>query len=283
MKLKDIILWKPRGFHRGLILIGDAALITVIAYIHALAGLAYEFHPFFIIPVLAVSWFLGTRLGYVMSVLAAVVWFIADLMLEGDQLLLWPLLFNTVVRLAIFVCGAWLVGSIRVILLRESQLAREDGLTQLPNRREFYERGRQAFAQAQRLGAPFSAVFLDLDRFKEVNDSLGHEVGDRLLETVADAIRAHVRVSDVPGRLGGDEFVLLLPNMKVDAVRGYVERLRLNLLEAMQTEGWPVTFSIGVASYSSTPQDFDLLLKQADGLMYEVKRGDRDHILLREY
>jgi diguanylate cyclase (GGDEF)-like protein len=283
MKLKEAFLWQPAWLSRVGILVGGALLVTAIGYLHALTGLAYEFHALFIVPVLAVSWFLGPRFGYALAVLAAVEWFLADHVLAGDQSSLLPLLFNTVVRLAIFIGGAWLVGAMRSVFLRESRLAREDALTQLPNRREFYERGRQVFAQAQRQGAPFTAVFIDLDRFKEVNDTLGHEVGDLLLKSVATVMLNHVRVSDIPGRLGGDEFALLLPNMSADAVSGYLEKLRCRLLDAMQVNGWPVTFSIGVASYRVTPQDFDALLKQADSLMYEVKRGSRDQVLLREY
>ncbi|WP_205231001.1 GGDEF domain-containing protein [Azospira oryzae] len=283
MKLKEAFLWQPNWLYKSLILIGGALLVTAVGYVHTLTGLAYEFHAFFIVPILGVSWFLGARFGYALALLAAIEWFLADQMLTGAQSSLLPLLFNTVIRLAIFAGGAWLVGSIRNTLLRESRLAREDALTKLPNRREFLERGHQAFAQAQRQGAPFAAVYIDLDRFKEVNDTLGHEIGDRLLRSVAAAMRAHVRASDVPGRLGGDEFALLLPNMKTDTVQVYVEKLRLALLDAMQAERWPVTFSIGVASYRTTPPDFDALLKQADELMYEVKRGSRDSILLREY
>jgi len=283
MKLKEAFLWQPGWFYQGIILVGGALLITAIGFLHALTGLAWEFHVFFIVPILAVSWFLGPRFGYALALLAAIEWFLADRMLASVQSSLLPLLFNTVVRLAIFSGGAWLVGSIRNTLLRESRLAREDALTKLPNRREFLERGHQAFAQAQRQGAPFAAVYIDLDRFKEVNDSFGHEIGDRLLKSVAATMRIHVRASDVPGRLGGDEFALLLPSMKADAVQVYVEKLRRAMLDAMQAERWPVTFSIGVASYRTTPQDFDALLKQADELMYEVKRGSRDSILLREY
>lgn len=283
MKLKEAFLWQPNWLYKSLILIGGALLVTAVGYVHTLTGLAYEFHAFFIVPILGVSWLLGARFGYALALLAAIEWFLADQMLTGAQSSLLPLLFNTVIRLAIFAGGAWLVGSIRNTLLRESRLAREDALTKLPNRREFLERGHQAFAQAQRQGAPFAAVYIDLDRFKEVNDTLGHEIGDRLLRSVAAAMRAHVRASDVPGRLGGDEFALLLPNMKTDTVQVYVEKLRLALLDAMQAERWPVTFSIGVASYRTTPPDFDALLKQADELMYEVKRGSRDSILLREY
>jgi diguanylate cyclase (GGDEF)-like protein len=152
-----------------------------------------------------------------------------------------------------------------------------------PDRRQFHERGLQAFAQVQRQGAAFTAVFMDLDRFKEVNDTLGHDTGDALLTAVARMIREQVRASDIPGRLGGDEFALLLPNMNADAASVYVEKLRKRLLEGMAEKSWPVTFSIGVASYKVAPHDFDTLLKQADALMYEAKRGGRDRILQQEF
>lgn len=283
MNLWEALVWQPGGFYRSLMMTAGVALVMAIGYLHMVSGLAYEFHAIFIIPVLTVSWFLGRNFGYALAVMATVEWFMIDLMLGGDQLSLPPLLFNSAIRLAIFATGAWLISEIHRVLVRESRLAREDALTQLPNRREFEERGLQAFAQAQRQGSPFTAVFIDLDRFKEVNDEQGHEAGDRLLMAVATVIRSHVRVSDIPGRLGGDEFALLLPNMKADAARAYVEKLRRCLLDAMQAERWPVTFSIGVASYCVMPQHFDTLVQQADALMYEVKGGGRNGILLREH
>ncbi len=261
-----------------------AVLITLlVGYLHTLTGLAYEFHVFFILPPLVVSWFCGRRFGYGLAVLAAVEWFVADLSLTSDQAYFLPLTFNTVMRLAIFVFGAWLICEMRRVLLQESRMAREDALTQLPNRREFHERGQQAFAQAQRQGAPFTAVFIDLDRFKEVNDTLGHAVGDSLLNVVARIIREQLRASDIPGRLGGDEFALLLPNMNAQAASGYIGKLRDRLLATMKERDWHVTFSIGVASYEVTPQDFEALMKQADALMYEVKGGGRDRILQQEF
>jgi diguanylate cyclase (GGDEF)-like protein len=264
------------------ILIAGAILVTAISYLHTSTGLAYEFHAFYIVPVLAFSWFLGARYGYALSILAAVEWYLADRILAGEQAALLAVVFNTTVQLTTFIGGAWLLGRIRLALLRVCRLAREDALTQLPNRRELHERGRLAFAQAQRQEEPFTAVFIDLDRFKEVNDARGHGVGDQLLKSVAAAMRDHVRISDVPGRLGGDEFTLLLPSMKAAAAKVYVEQLQSRLLDAMKLNGWPVTFSFGVASYRVTPEDFDGLLKQADAVMYEVKHGGRRRILLRE-
>lgn len=283
MNLKALLLLQPGFPIRSGILVFCVLITLLVGHLHTLTGLAYEFHVFFILPVLVVSWFIGKRFGYGLAVLAAVEWFIADRSLAGDQAKILPLIFNTTMRLAIFLYGAWLIGEMRRVLLRESRMAREDGLTQLPNRREFHERGQQAFAQAQRQGAPFTAVLIDLDRFKEVNDTLGHGTGDALLATVARVIREQVRASDVTGRLGGDEFALLLPNMNAQAASGYVEKLRNRLLATMTENGWPVTFSIGVASYKVAPHDFDSLIKQADELMYEVKRGGRDHVQQREF
>ncbi len=283
MNLKALLLLQPGLLSRSGILALCVMITLLVGYLHALTGLAYEFHVFFILPVLVVSWFNGKRYGYGVALLATVEWFIADRSLASDQANALPLIFNTAMRLAIFIYGAWLIGEMRRALLWESHMAREDALTQLPNRREFRERGQQAFAQAQRQGAPFTAVFIDIDRFKEVNDTLGHGIGDALLGVVARTIREQLRISDIPGRLGGDEFALLLPNMNAQAASSYVEQLRKRLLAAMTENGWPVTFSIGVASYQVAPQDFDTLIRQADALMYEVKRGGRDRVLQQDF
>lgn len=283
MKHREAFFWKPGVLVRLGIFLGSLALAFGVGYLHTITGLAYEFHVAFILPVLITAWFVGGGAGYALALLSAAGWFIADRMLGGEQSRPLPLLFNSGMRLAIFLGGVWLVGEIRHVLQRESRLARQDALTQLPNRREFYDRGRLAFAQAQRQAAPFTVVFIDLDKFKQTNDEFGHEAGDQLLVEVAQVMQSHVRASDMPGRLGGDEFALLLPNMNASAAMPYVENLRQKLLSAMREHGWPVTFSVGVASYDVTPRDFDDALAQADSLMYEVKNGGRNRIQQRVF
>lgn len=283
MRIRKALLWQPGDSARKGIVSAMLVVALGVGYLHTLAGLAYEFHVLFVFPVLITAWYAGTRAGYGLALLAAAEWFVADRLLAGEQADPLPLLFNIGMRLVIFVGWVWLLDEMRHVLQRESRLAREDALTQLPNRREFHERGRAAFAQAQRQGTPSTVVFLDLDRFKQVNDELGHEVGDQLLMKVAAVMRMHVRVSDVAGRLGGDEFALVLPNMDAAAAMPYVEELRQRLLATMSEHGWPVTFSIGVASYGVTPMDFDAALAQADALMYEVKNGGRNRILQRVF
>lgn len=282
MNLRRSILWRPQAALRHLVLTACLSLTALLTYLHYRTGLAYEFHVFFILPVLLTAWYVGRRAALALALLSIGLWFIADRTLGGDQADPLPLLFNTAMRLTIFVGGAWLLATMRRVLDREARLAREDALTGLANRRAFYEEGRRHLALAQRQGSPATAVFIDLDRFKEVNDELGHKTGDALLMRVGATLRQHLRASDIAGRLGGDEFALLLPGMAGQAALAYVEDLRQRLLGAMREADWPVTFSIGIASCARAPDTLEALLADADKLMYEVKSGGRDRILQRE-
>ena len=280
--MRKVMISQP-GPQGRLILLGLAlALIVLTAYAHVATGTAYEFYVFFAPPVIAVAWFAGRRAGYVAAVAAVAGWSIADYLLDPSRGSL-PLAFNCISRLLVYGVNVWLLTQLHIVLERESCLARQDVLTGLPNRREFAERGRQALGQAQREGTPITAAFIDLDKFKQVNDEHGHETGDLLLVRVAAVLATRLRSSDIAARLGGDEFALLLPGMGGATAGIYVEDLRQRLLEAMAGSGWPVTFSIGVASYERAPVALKVLLAQADGLMYEAKESGRDRIIKREF
>ncbi|MBK9393137.1 MAG: GGDEF domain-containing protein [Uliginosibacterium sp.] len=283
MTLRTAILWQPDGAWRVGMLLVSMALIVLLAYLHTLAGLAYEVHVFFAPPLALVAWFIGLRVGLVAAVIVVALWFRADQLLGSDEASAMPLILNSLARLLIYCAGVWLMVQLRKLLDAETQLARKDMLTHLPNRREFFELGRQALAQAHREGTPFTAVFIDLDKFKEVNDTRGHAAGDALLVCVANGLSGRLRTSDIAGRLGGDEFALLLPGMDGTSAKVYIEDLQHRLLQAMNERQWPVTFSIGVASYAHAPADLDALVAEADGLMYEVKCGSRNRVLQKDF
>ncbi len=282
MNLRNQLLWKPTRIARLALFLASIALILLLTYWHVATGLDYEFYVFFSMPVAMVAWFAGLRAGYALTIITAVLWFTSDRILDGNQSEIVPMLFNTAGRLIVFASSVWVLVQLRKVLEREHRLAREDPLTQLPNRREFHERGRQALAQAQREGSPISAVFLDIDRFKEVNDEMGHAAGDALLVCVAEVLRERLRASDIAARLGGDEFALLLPGMGGTSAKFFIEELQQRLLKAMAAQHWPATFSIGVASAERAPSDFNSLLAEADSLMYEVKHSGKNRILHRE-
>ena len=282
MNLRHLILARTSRTAQRLILLAAILLTAGIGYLHLMTGLAYEFHIFFILPVLIVGWFVSTVNAIIISLLSVALWYLVDRELGGHQADNMPLLFNSTARLSIFLCVIWLLRQVRAVLDRESVMARQDSLTRLANRRGFTALGNILLGLAQRQNMPISAMFIDLDRFKEVNDKLGHKIGDELLKTVADVIRGHMRTSDTAGRWGGDEFALLLPGSGPDAIAIFAESLRQRLQKAMHDRNWPVTFSIGVASFATPPADLEQMLQEADALMYEVKHGGRDRVLIRQ-
>jgi len=153
-------------------------------------------------------------------------------------------------------------------------LAHHDPLTDLPNRIMFFDRLKQALAQARRHNRAVGVVFLDLDRFKSVNDSCGHEIGDELLRTVAERLTQCVRATDTVARLSGDEFTMILQDLERGQDAGHVAQKILDTLsQPCELKGYSFVphASIGIALYPFDARDPDVLIAQADRGMYRAK------------
>ena len=164
--------------------------------------------------------------------------------------------------------------------VRMAHLAQHDALTDLPNRILLNDRLGQAIALARRQGKQLAVMFLDLDRFKHINDSLGHAVGDHLLQSVAKRLTAGVRSSDTVCRQGGDEFVILLADIEHagDAALSAQKILAaLTVPHRIDQRELHVTVSIGISIYPQDGQDADTLIKSADTAMYHAKEGGRNN------
>jgi diguanylate cyclase (GGDEF)-like protein/PAS domain S-box-containing protein len=162
---------------------------------------------------------------------------------------------------------------------RLMQLAHYDVLTSLPNRVLFYDRLRQALAQARRNQWITGVMFMDVDRFKNVNDTLGHAVGDRLLQQVSERLSGSVRAGDTVGRLGGDEFAIVLSNLSnADNAKLVAQKIMSSFNEPFRLEGSEVfvTASIGITLYPDDSTDQDTLIKNADAAMYRAKEAGRN-------
>ncbi len=158
-------------------------------------------------------------------------------------------------------------------------LAHHDPLTDLPNRVLLRDRFLQAQGQAARSDARVAILFLDLDHFKLVNDTLGHPIGDRLLQAVAERLRRGVRETDTISRQGGDEFVIVLPELADPESAGSIAgKLMEQMHEPVRVNGHRlnVTFSLGIALYPDDGDDFDTLMKKADTAMYSAKEAGRN-------
>jgi diguanylate cyclase (GGDEF)-like protein len=165
---------------------------------------------------------------------------------------------------------------LRVALRHERELAGTDPLTGIANRRRFDE-AVSAVLRAMAGGrVPVTAVYLDLDGFKQVNDRLGHVAGDALLTLVATTLQRCVRKGDAVARLGGDEFAILLVDADPERAGALLARLQASLREALRP--WPVTASIGAVSFTKPPRDSIELLRRTDAVLYEVKRAGKDDL-----
>jgi len=158
-------------------------------------------------------------------------------------------------------------------------LAMYDSLTGLPNRVLLADHTRQTIARAERAGRMVGFMFLDIDRFKNINDSLGHAVGDEVLKSLTERLRGAVREGDVVARLGGDEFVIVLPDVKSPrACSKVAEKILASASEPFTSAGHElyVSTSIGISLYPEDGADPEALLKHADTAMYQAKEAGRN-------
>jgi diguanylate cyclase (GGDEF)-like protein len=239
--------WTPSvtiGFIFAAVWVGGpgAGAVALAGFFNLVAAVAFSFLPWRRV----LAYIAAIGIGY-------------GALLAGQEVIGWPALT--------FVLSTELVGVTFVshkLANRLHDLAMEDELTGLENRRAWYRRVTDEIGRAERRGSSFSIAIIDLDHFKAVNDAGGHEAGDRLLVDIATAWRANLRAVDGLARWGGDEFALVLPDCDEDAARETVERL------AAATPG-SHTFSYGTAPWFGG-ESVDEMVRQADRCMYEAKR-----------
>ncbi|MFL9627477.1 diguanylate cyclase [Aeromonas jandaei] len=164
-------------------------------------------------------------------------------------------------------------------------LAMTDELTGIHNRRQIQKLGEESFLQSRSSGKPFSVLLLDIDHFKQVNDKLGHHVGDNVLVAVASSVEGQLRSLDRIGRNGGEEFLVLLPDTGLDEAVEVAERIRYHIsLQKVDgvPEGHAIHVSIGCAELSTLDETLSDLIKRADGAMYRAKQAGRNLVMRAE-
>ena len=171
--------------------------------------------------------------------------------------------------------------ALALTLLRERDSARRDRLTRLWNSRYLHEALEQEIARCRRYGRPFGLLLVDLDGFKAVNDTAGHDAGDAVLQTVGRILRENCRASDIPARLGGDEFAVILPEASSLTVPRYAAKLVDLIGQASFPPGLPrVTASVGGVAFARAPSSVRAALAAADAAMYAAKRQGKNRALV---
>jgi diguanylate cyclase (GGDEF)-like protein len=232
----------------------------------------------YVIPVLLVTWTEGLVWGIVFGIASitlreAVAW--------NQMPLDTPLGWRVGNGAAYVAVVAIAMAGLQRLRKSQAQLARlvtQDVLTNVLNARAFAERLGQELERNRRYPRPLALIYMDLDNFKIINDTHGHQTGDAVLRLVADAMRTSVRTADVVGRLGGDEFAVLMPETDAQLADAAAKRLVASLRNVFK--GTPnVTASIGVVSCTATDASTDDLLRRADQAMYDAKKMGKDRVV----
>ena len=264
--------------YRGQWLTLGLVLLLLIAAIDYVTGFKLRLTVLYLVPLLIFTWVAGRLFGIMLSIIACTSWAYIDVIaghyVDDPKLLYWD--WGTVLAgFMVLVSG---LSMLRVALEDALFQSRKDSLTGLVNKGGFYQVVGTELEMCRRYKRTLSIAYIDCDNFKHVNDKFGHHIGDNLLRMISKTMQRKLRGSDLAGRLGGDEFAVMLPETNAEACRMVIEMLQQRLLHEMKENNWPVTFSIGIATFTRMPSSIEDMIRQADKLMYAVKNSNKGAI-----
>jgi diguanylate cyclase (GGDEF)-like protein len=264
---------------RALILLGLVLLGLVSAGDYLThTNYVLEFSPFYLVPISFFSWFIGKYAGLAITATSLGTAYFIRL----SQIPYVSAYWNLFILFALYLSSTLMIDQLKRLYDNERTLSRIDPLTRIANRRALFEAAIQAKSLSDRQNVPLSLAYIDIDGFKLLNDHFGHSTGDKVLAVTAAVIQKALRPTDIVARIGGDEFAILLPATDGTTAARVFDRIRLELDRAMSQRSWPVTFSVGIASFSPPLGSVRDMLQTADEVMYTVKRAGKNRLELRE-
>jgi diguanylate cyclase (GGDEF)-like protein len=263
---------------RVLRLVGYVLLTALVYWANSATPSTARLGILYVIPVLLVTWTDGLIWGVVFGIASVALRETVALdQMPLDTPLPWRLA-NAGAYVAVLAVAIAGLRNLRRSQAQLAQLVIQDQLTNVLNARAFADRLGEELDRNRRYPRPLALLYMDLDNFKIINDSHGHQTGDAVLRLVADAMRSSVRHSDIVGRLGGDEFAVLMPETDAPLADAAAKRLVAGLRNVFK--GTPnVTASIGVVSCTATDASTDDLLRRADQAMYDAKKMGKDRVV----
>ena len=255
-----------------------AATIAVMSWLDSRYGSYISFTALYLIPVAVVAWYIGRNGARIAALVAGLAKVAADLFTAVTPQPAVAVVWNAATIIVLSMVVGEVLTRLHAALDAEHDLVRTDALSALPNTRSFHELAVIELERARRYRRTFTIAVMDLDHFKSVNDTLGHDVGDRLIRDVAHALRSNLRKVDVVARLGGDEFTLMLPETDAEQAQMALSHVRIALRGLDDAYGPDVKASIGAVTFRTAPETVGDMLRLADTAMYRAKSAGRDRI-----
>ena len=256
---------------RGALLI-SLGTVGVFGAIDFATGPQITMAIIYLIPIFIATWYGQASFGYFIAVISAVSWFFNEKVAGHNYLTNpWLMTLNIGMKAGMYFTTAYTLARLKAALMNAEAAARTDYLTQALNRRAFFDGLQAEIHRAQRFARPFSIIYFDVDDFKQINDSFGHEAGDMVLRTISTLVKQHSRPFDMVARMGGDEFAMILPETGRDAALAVVAKLQDGVLTELDCMGYKLTLSLGVVTCLEPLVKSDEIMRVADRLMYAAK------------
>ncbi len=258
-------------------------MILILSVVQIAAGGSINFAPVFVFPILFNSWYGSKKTGLLMAVFSILALIFIEVFISPTRQVTYHLFIYTLPYLFTYPILAILITDFRNVYRVEAKAADTDILTGLHSLRSFYAEVANELHRSERYDHVFTLAYIDIDDFKNINDSYGHAEGDDLLTEVADCLVSSLRSTDIVARLGGDEYACLLPETTQEEARHAFDKTVKVLKNRMRRHKWPVSFSIGVVTFVTLPADVSEAIDAADRLMYSVKNQHKDNIAYHTY
>ena len=275
--LSRLVAWLD-GQPRTQLFASSGIMVAALAGLSSAIGSEIATVVFYLAPISIAAYFVGRWQGRLVALLSAVAWTLMEEALRPVDTPLAVALASGFNRAVLFLVVSELLSSLRDAFNHERQLARTDQLTGLANSRSFGELAEFELLRARRYGRPLSILYIDLDGFKSINDSLGHAAGDVVLQRAASALRESLRRTDIVARLGGDEFVVLLPETGTEQADIVIGKVQAALGRAFQGLGSGTTASMGAVTADVVPASVPILIDRADKLTYASKGKGKNQV-----
>lgn len=258
-----------------LVITAEILLITYLNYL--LAGTYISLDVLYCLPiiqaartkVLQAKRKSDSKITIFLGFAAAFAWSFSERMIAPDDVSITCVVLNTFTRGITFS----LIGRLVSRLWMEREYGQKDFLTDLTNRAEWIERFEYEQLRSERSGKPYSLLYIDIDRFKLLNDSKGHQVGDAALKTVADILTRCSRKMDTIARIGGDEFAALFPETDAEACAVLLNRIKVASEKEFEQRDWDISLSIGDTTQVGKKKNAMEMLDEVDAIMYSVKKN----------